>query len=104
MIGGGGEKKTLRMVAEQADIWHGFGEPEVVAHKHNVLDAHCRDVGRDPSEIVRSAGAPMGRPEVGDEYYAVGTRLLTLSASGPDYDLGPVPEWVAWRDSKNRAS
>jgi F420-dependent oxidoreductase-like protein len=54
LIGGGGERKTLRLVAEYADIWNGFGDPEGVRHKIDVLAGHCRDVGRDPSEIVKT--------------------------------------------------
>ena len=45
LVGGGGERKTLRIVAEQADIWHGFGGPAEVAHKHEVLDQWCARVG-----------------------------------------------------------
>lgn len=101
LIGGGGEKKTLRIVARHADIWHGFGTPDVIAHKHQVLDGHCRDIGRDPAEIERSAGANPHKPETAEDYYAVGTRHFTLSFSGPDYDLAPLAEWVSWRDGKN---
>ena len=57
MIGGGGEKRTLRITARYADEWNVWGTPEVMVHKQSVLDAHCRDVGRDPSEIQRSACA-----------------------------------------------
>jgi alkanesulfonate monooxygenase SsuD/methylene tetrahydromethanopterin reductase-like flavin-dependent oxidoreductase (luciferase family) len=51
LIGGGGEQKTLRTVARYADFWHGHGTPEVIAHKLEVLAAHCADVGRDVREI-----------------------------------------------------
>jgi len=51
LIGGGGERKTLRTVAKYADYWHGHGTPEVIAHKLEVLAAHCADVGRDVREI-----------------------------------------------------
>jgi len=51
LIGGGGEQKTLRTVARYADYWHGHGTPEVIAHKLEVLAAHCADVGRDVREI-----------------------------------------------------
>ncbi|HLT96106.1 MAG TPA: LLM class F420-dependent oxidoreductase [Acidimicrobiia bacterium] len=102
MIGGGGEKRTLRLVAQYADIWHGFGTPETIAHKHAVLDGHCEAIGRDPDEIERSAGARPHDVETGDAYYEVGTRLLTLGFSGPEYDLDPVADWVAWRDERNR--
>ncbi len=110
LIGGGGERKTLRIVAEQADIWHGFGEPDTIAHKHAVLDEWCAKVGRDPAEIERSSGVspkPGRLPEdVGDyaagaeALYEVGTRLFTVGLSGPDYDLGPVRDLVAWRDAR----
>jgi len=59
MIGGGGERKTLRIVAEHADMWNVFGTPEILAHKDEVLRAHCTDVGRDPSEIERTVGCKM---------------------------------------------
>jgi alkanesulfonate monooxygenase SsuD/methylene tetrahydromethanopterin reductase-like flavin-dependent oxidoreductase (luciferase family) len=51
LIGGGGEQKTLRTVARYADFWHGHGTPEIIAHKLEVLAAHCADVGRDVREI-----------------------------------------------------
>ncbi|PKW25292.1 LLM class F420-dependent oxidoreductase [Phycicoccus duodecadis] len=108
LIGGGGEKKTLRIVARHADIWHGFGDPETVAHKHAVLDEWCARLGRDPGEIERSAGVspkPGRLPEDVDDYaagaqdlYDVGTRLFTVGLNGPDYDPGPLRDLVAWRD------
>ena len=54
MVGGGGERKTLRLVAEYADACNVFGRPEAIARKYAILDAHCAAVGRDPSEIERS--------------------------------------------------
>ena len=56
MIGGGGEQRTLRTTARYADMWHGFGTPEQMAHKLDVLRKHCADVGRDPSEITPFGG------------------------------------------------
>jgi alkanesulfonate monooxygenase SsuD/methylene tetrahydromethanopterin reductase-like flavin-dependent oxidoreductase (luciferase family) len=54
MVGGGGERKTLRLVAQYADACNVFGSPEAIARKYAILDAHCADVGRDPREIERS--------------------------------------------------
>ena len=51
MIGGGGEKKTLRLVAQYADACNVFGSPEMIARKYGILDEHCAAVGRDPAEI-----------------------------------------------------
>lgn len=102
MIGGGGERKTLRYTAEFADIWHGFGQPDVIRHKNDVLDNHCADVGRDPSEIERSTGANPDRVERGDELVAAGASLITLGFDGrTGYDLSPINDWLAWRDERN---
>ena len=54
MIGGGGERKTLRLVAQYADATNVFGGPTAIHHKYEVLRQHCEDVGRDPNEIERS--------------------------------------------------
>ena len=54
MIGGGGERKTLRLVAQYADACNVFGNPAMIRHKYEVLREHCVAVGRDPDEIERS--------------------------------------------------
>jgi F420-dependent oxidoreductase-like protein len=54
MIGGGGEKKTLRLVAQYADACNVFGAPEAIARKYAILAEHCAAIGRDPDEIERS--------------------------------------------------
>jgi alkanesulfonate monooxygenase SsuD/methylene tetrahydromethanopterin reductase-like flavin-dependent oxidoreductase (luciferase family) len=56
MIGGAGEKKTLRSVARYADMWNAMGPPEMLRHKDDVLRAHCEAVGRDQAQIERTAG------------------------------------------------
>lgn len=57
LIGGGGERKTLRTVARYADIWNWVGHEnlELMRHKHAVFEQRCEEIGRDPSEIIRSA-------------------------------------------------
>src|SRR4051812_10651536 len=52
LVGGGGEKKTLRLVAQYADAGNLFGDADTVRHKVGVLADHCADLGRDPSEIT----------------------------------------------------
>jgi F420-dependent oxidoreductase-like protein len=54
MIGGGGERKTLRLVAQYADACNVFGDPVRINHKYEVLREHCEAIGRDPAEIERS--------------------------------------------------
>jgi F420-dependent oxidoreductase-like protein len=57
MIGGGGERKTLRMVAQYADEWNVWSTPDIMAQKAKVLDEHCEREGRDPASVERSAVA-----------------------------------------------
>ena len=102
LIGGGGEKKTLRYTAEHADIWHGFGNPEVIKHKNAVLDRHCADIGRDPAEIERSCGAGLSKLDDAEEYLASGATLFTMGVDGrTNFDLSPLSDWIAWRNEQN---
>jgi alkanesulfonate monooxygenase SsuD/methylene tetrahydromethanopterin reductase-like flavin-dependent oxidoreductase (luciferase family) len=55
MVGGGGEKVTLRIAARHADHWNVWGGPEILARKGKILDEHCAAVGRDPATLIRSA-------------------------------------------------
>ena len=59
MIGGSGERKTLRTVARHADMWNAMGEPDVLSHKIEVLRAHCEDAGRDIAEIEFTLGVKL---------------------------------------------
>jgi len=54
MIGGGGEQRTLKLVAQYADMCNIFGDPAIVRHKMEVLERHCETVGRDPRTIVKT--------------------------------------------------
>jgi probable F420-dependent oxidoreductase len=103
LIGGGGEKKTLRMVARHADIWHSFADAETLERKVRILHQHCADVGRDPSEIEISTGVRGSHgpkpAEVGSRLREIGASLFTVSAGGPEPDLSGLREWIAWRDS-----
>jgi probable F420-dependent oxidoreductase len=106
LIGGGGERKTLKIVAEHADIWHSFGDLETLAHKGKVLDRWCAEIGRDPAEIERSTSVDGLDPEQqGEELIKVGPRLFTVGTDGAsNYDLGQVKDWIAFRDDINRGS
>ena len=92
MIGGSGERKTLRLVAQYADACNIFGGPEDVAQKLGVLRRHCEDVGRDPNEIEVTAmyrdippGASVDDVVAGAEQLAkVGVATLVTGAIGDD--------------------
>jgi probable F420-dependent oxidoreductase len=94
LIGGGGEKVTLRLVAQHADAWNSFGPPEHYAAKNAVLDRWCAELERRPAEIERTAA--INPAEIGDweAYLAAGAEHLIVMAGAP-YDLGPVEQLLA---------
>jgi alkanesulfonate monooxygenase SsuD/methylene tetrahydromethanopterin reductase-like flavin-dependent oxidoreductase (luciferase family) len=102
LVGGGGERKTLRLVAEHANIWHGFGSMETLARKNRILDEWCAELGRDPGEIERSTSAHDGPDELGEQLVAIGERLITIGTDGTSgFDLGLVRDWLRFRDDQN---
>jgi F420-dependent oxidoreductase-like protein len=122
LVGGGGEKVTMRIAAQYADEWNVWGTPELLQQKNTVLDDHCQKLNRDPNEIQRSANALLfmsddddwlakrkanaammpsiiGRPEemagIVDEYAKAGVDELIV----PDFTLGPLDRKLAAYDS-----
>lgn len=94
MIGGGGERKTLRIVASNADIWNVFGTPEIVAHKDEVLRAHCRDVGRDANEIERTVGCKITIRQTQAEAERVRQTILAHNRTPPERVAGDETFWT----------
>jgi probable F420-dependent oxidoreductase len=102
LIGGGGERKTLRLAAEYAHIWHGFGDVDTLAHKNHILDEWCAKLGRDPGEIERSTSARRGPEQLGEQLVAIGERLITISADGTSgFDPALTRDWLQFRDEQN---
>jgi probable F420-dependent oxidoreductase len=99
MIGSKGTRVGLRLVAEYADIWHAPVEFAQLEPLSRVLDEWCRKQGRDSGTIQRWTGLPNERIDHADDYRALGFTQLILDVTGPDYDLGPLTELLAWRDS-----
>ncbi|MCV7075837.1 LLM class F420-dependent oxidoreductase [Mycobacterium szulgai] len=102
LIGGGGERKTLRLVAEYADIWHSFTSIDEYPAKSAVLERHCADVGRDPTGIQHSAAVESagGLTANADALVGLGVTLLTVGCDGPDYDLSAAEALCKWRDGR----
>jgi probable F420-dependent oxidoreductase len=101
LIGGGGVKRTLKLVARHAQIWHAFGDVDVYREKSAILAGHCADEGRDPAEIEHSwaVGSRMG--DEPDTLLEAGVThlIMGMSGSASGYDLGPLRELVQWRDA-----
>jgi probable F420-dependent oxidoreductase len=100
LIGGGGEKVTLRLVAKYADAWNTFGPPDNFAHKSAVLDEWCEREGRDPAEIERTVG--IGPDDVDDigRYVDAGASHVIVMVGSP-FDLTPLESLLAQRDTIN---
>jgi probable F420-dependent oxidoreductase len=104
LIGGGGEKKTLRLVAEHADIWHSFATRQTYPRKSDVLAQHCAAGGRDPAAIARSTAVSGDTVDAliaeAEALVGLGVTLLTVGTGGPDYDLSSAEALCRWRDSR----
>ena len=104
LIGGQGERKTLRLVAEHADQWHSFTNADTYPGKAQALADHCTAVGRDPATVERSSGVEGRDAESlvanAEALAGLGVTLMTVGCDGPDYNLGPAEALVRWRDSR----
>lgn len=121
LIGGGGEKVTLKITARHANEWNVWGDPQILQHKMAILDRHCADLGRNPKEIQRSAVALLfmsddpaylkkmraAQPQMPhligtvDEIKALVQRYQDIGVDElivPDFTLGPMDQKVATLD------
>jgi alkanesulfonate monooxygenase SsuD/methylene tetrahydromethanopterin reductase-like flavin-dependent oxidoreductase (luciferase family) len=98
MIGGGGEKVTLRLVAQHADQYNYFGPPESYANKIKILDEWCAKVGRNPREIERTVAIYPKEvtPEIFEAYRQAGAEHVILTCAGP-FDFGDLETLLSWR-------
>ncbi|WP_084126745.1 LLM class F420-dependent oxidoreductase [Demequina sp. NBRC 110054] len=101
MIGGAGEKKTLRLVAKHADIWHSFADAPTLERKLGILAKHGEDVGRDVSQIEISTEIGNRTLAEVEEQVALGATLFTIGLDVPGANLAGVAEWLSWRDGLN---
>ncbi|MEU9807363.1 LLM class F420-dependent oxidoreductase [Mycobacterium sp. NPDC050853] len=107
LIGGGGEKRTIPLVARHAHIWHVFADIDTYRRKNEILIAQAERIGRDHNEIERSTswGLDPDRgltPAEADAYADAGATLFTVGINpDPDYDLSVLDAPLAWRDSRS---
>jgi len=99
LVGGGGEKRTLRLVAEYADACNVFGDPERVRHKANVLAGHCEEMQRDPTEIevthLTNALAAADRKELRERVDRMRDRNTTPESFMKRQNAGTVDDLTA---------
>jgi probable F420-dependent oxidoreductase len=99
LIGGGGEKVTLRLTAQYADLWNGFGPPENWQRKNAILTDWCNQQGRDPAAIERTVSINASDSRNLDAFAAAGANHIILELGAP-WDLTPVQKLLAWRDAQ----
>ena len=98
MIGGTGEKVTLRIVAEYATMWNTFGPPENWAKKNAILDRHCVDLGRDPAEIERTVCINEREVDNVEAYVEAGAQHIILMNGAP-FDFSNLERLLAAADA-----
>ena len=81
LVGSGGERFGLRVVARHADIWHSWMDAETLRRKGAIVDGYCADLGRDPSTLLRSTGGPI---DPDDDPARIRDRLTGLAEAGAD--------------------
>lgn len=96
MVGGGGEKRTLRIVARHADMANFSGDAETVRRKLAVLREHCEEAGRDPAEVMPTRLATLGITETAEQ--GAQMRAVVEKAAGLEaargFNIGPEEEIV----------
>ena len=95
LVGGGGEKRTLRLVARYADMCNFFGDAATVSHKVDVLRGHCKAIGRDPAEVTVSRLSTLVLTGSQEETTATNDFLREVGADPGGADVGTPDELVA---------
>lgn len=98
MIGGGGERVTLRVVARQADHWNVWGGPKVLARKTAILEEHCSRVGRNPKTITRSVNVSLlftdKKADIDRLVDTITARMGSHAADARDTCLAGTPDQI----------
>lgn len=102
LLGGSGERKTLPLVGQYADIWHSYEPLEEFRRKNDLVRRHADAAQRDEAKIERAMA--WTTPADADAYHREGVSLLTteIQPTTDGYDLGILGEMIAWRDGRSR--
>jgi probable F420-dependent oxidoreductase len=93
LVGGSGEKVTLRLVAEHADAWNAFGPPDNYARKSRVLDEWCERLGRNPRQVERTVAISPNEVDTFEAYLDAGAEHVIVMIGAP-FDLSAVSRLV----------
>src|SRR3954451_6379854 len=106
LIGGGGEKVTLKLVAKHAQQWHSMGDLEAFKHKDAILREHCENEGRNSDDIERTWGVRDGSSPDLEPFVEAGVRqwIVGVGGDGSGYDLSRVREVLEQREALGLAS
>src|SRR5438477_7315394 len=108
MVGGGGERVTLRIVAKHADHWNVWGGPKVLARKSAILEEHCANVGRDSKSIIRSVNMSLlitdKREEIDRLAETIAKRLGSHADDAQDICLAGTPDQIREQLGQLRAA
>jgi probable F420-dependent oxidoreductase len=97
LIGGGGRKVTLRLVAQYADLWNGFGPPGEYAERNGLLNDWCGRVGRDPATIERTVMVEANALDQLDAFLEAGATHIIVGLGAP-FDEHAAERLVDWRE------
>lgn len=100
MIGGSGEKVTLKITAQYADLWNGFGPHESFKHKNAILDNWCKEVGRDPAAIERTVLISQNEIPLLEDFVAAGADHFIIGLDDP-WDFTGLNQLIQWRDARS---
>lgn len=102
LIGGGGEKVTLKLVGKYATMWNGFGPPSEFKRKSEILDRWCREAGRNPQEVERTVLFTPNDFDKLDEFLEAGAQHIILGLGWP-FALDGVKRLLEWRSRQKVA-
>jgi F420-dependent oxidoreductase-like protein len=108
MIGGGGERVTLRVVSQQADHWNVWAGPKVLARKNAILEEHCSNVGRDSKSIIRSVNMALlitdKKADIDRLAETIAARMGSHAADARDTCLAGTPDQIREQLNQLRAA
>jgi probable F420-dependent oxidoreductase len=98
LIAGGGEQVMLRLVAEHAQMWNSIAAADEYAHKSGIVDEWCRKIGREPSEIERTANVGRQTEKTVDEWLRAGLQHFIVRLAQP-FETKDLERLLKIRDS-----